>query len=725
MKLKCFFEAQTSAIMRKYLYRVIPFLVIIVAIVNIMVIFLVSSHNKKNTIATSKVAIVSQAQSLENTFTGYEQILRILEKNYDSEASNPESFLQRCEDYLKNITVPYSYIMLAQPLTGKTYKNKIGKDTTNYRNMKSYEKLIRNRLPKFVTLPQDLDYKNFEVAIPIKKENSDSISAVFAIAFPSDKIDAALNQLKVNGVGFAVIGSFEFNFRIYYNNKITNKTIKELYQDGFIGLDTMLTRGIARRDSIYTHGKYFSGSHTNMECFITVIKGTEIGLSLNTPSNLLNSGTIIAVVAMLLSSIIGIIILIKFLNINTKNLVIEPLKKVNKFTKDFSQGYMYSEAAKSIVTNDEFGILKNNIEKMQEKVLETIKTIRLSSKSIVNSSKPFKEMVENVSSDAQTQSESIAKISALVDKITKSIQQNTQNAQQTKEDSDSIASDINMVTTASENTLKGIESVIDKIQIINSITSKTDLLAINAAVEAARAGENGKGFAVVAAEIRKLAENCQEASTEINESSAWSLKTTAQAVELIQQISPRIQEVAERIALISDVCAKQLNMTFTISRSIMQLVNIASNNSEVAQAMHRYSEELASRISELDNALNFFKVGERNSVTKDEIIDEIQHHTEMIVKLKTKLVESSSEEHDQETDKEITDIIYDSREIISDYHQENDNKNDNKNDDKTDSQNDQNANPNLVNQGQNLFAPIEDSQEENTTDNKGYKIDMD
>ena len=153
----------------------------------------------------------------------------------------------------------------------------------------------------------------------------------------------------------------------------------------------------------------------------------------------------------------------------------------------------------------------------------------------------------------------------------------------------------------------------------------------------------------------------------------------------------------------------------------MQLVNITSNNSEVAQAMHRYSEELASRISELDNALNFFKVGERDSVTKDEIIDEIQHHTEMIVKLKTKLVESSSEEYDQETDKEITDIIYDSREIISDYHQENDNKND----DKTDSQNDQNADPNLVNQGQNLFAPIEDSQEENTTDNKGYKIDMD
>jgi methyl-accepting chemotaxis protein len=59
---------------------------------------------------------------------------------------------------------------------------------------------------------------------------------------------------------------------------------------------------------------------------------------------------------------------------------------------------------------------------------------------------------------------------------------------------------------------KEIGQIVDTIA---GIAGQTNLLALNAAIEAARAGEQGRGFAVVAEEVRKLAEQSQEAAGKI------------------------------------------------------------------------------------------------------------------------------------------------------------------------------------------------------------------
>jgi methyl-accepting chemotaxis protein len=79
------------------------------------------------------------------------------------------------------------------------------------------------------------------------------------------------------------------------------------------------------------------------------------------------------------------------------------------------------------------------------------------------------------------------------------------------------ASDILEVLEEAIENSKSVDQVNKLTKDILSISSSTNLIALNASMEAMRAGEAGKGFAVVASEIQSLASSCSETAGHIQE----------------------------------------------------------------------------------------------------------------------------------------------------------------------------------------------------------------
>lgn len=107
------------------------------------------------------------------------------------------------------------------------------------------------------------------------------------------------------------------------------------------------------------------------------------------------------------------------------------------------------------------------------------------------------------------------------------------------------------VTRSSAAVTEAIRQLADKsehigmiVQTITGIAEQTNLLALNAAIEAARAGDQGRGFAVVAEEVRKLAEDSQNAAHEIAGLIGAMQEETTRVVGVVEEGAKRTQEGA-------------------------------------------------------------------------------------------------------------------------------------------------------------------------------------
>jgi methyl-accepting chemotaxis protein len=185
------------------------------------------------------------------------------------------------------------------------------------------------------------------------------------------------------------------------------------------------------------------------------------------------------------------------------------------------------------------------------------------------------DSVEEQTSSVSQSSSAIEEMLANIGSVTQTLIQNTENVNELTAASEEGRQGLQEVSRDIEEISKESEGLLEINSVMQTISSQTNLLSMNAAIEAAHAGEAGRGFAVVADEIRKLAENSGSQSRTIS----TVLKKIKSHIDLITQstnaVLDKFQAINNRVQIVSEqesLIRASMEEQGTGSRQILEAV---------------------------------------------------------------------------------------------------------------------------------------------------------
>ncbi len=257
--------------------------------------------------------------------------------------------------------------------------------------------------------------------------------------------------------------------------------------------------------------------------------------------------------------------------------------------------------ARASVTEDIIGTVSSSINQLSEETGRTLMEVQDIAEQVRITSESVRVQSVMVEETARTEREALQSMSSSLTVATNQLTQMASLSDQSNTAAEQAAKATQAALTAVDGTVKGMDQLRDSIsdmekrfkrlgersqeistavQLINTISERTHVLALNASMQAATAGEAGRGFAVVAEEVQRLSDSSRQATSQISQLVG---NIQAETNETLFTVNRLIGEVVKQSEL-AQRAGVQMNQTQTTTTQLVSLVRqIAAFSEQQAQ----------------------------------------------------------------------------------------------------------------------------------------------